>query len=151
MATHGNYEHQSHVVAVMRAVHISSMCKPSIFCTKHTSEAVRHGDAVHGPLRRRDGCHHCGTRVGKAIADHIPPNVIAYGQGYRTRLHVERPLSSPGPKTKRAVSRVLNLIGEAPLDTYHVLQPALEFAVNGLLHRLSSPGGTIDACSRRQG
>lgn len=25
---------------------------------------------------RRDGCHHCGRRAGKSIADHIPPNMI---------------------------------------------------------------------------
>lgn len=25
---------------------------------------------------RRDGCHHCGRRTGKSIADHIPPNMI---------------------------------------------------------------------------
>ena len=61
---------------------------------------------------RRDGCHHCGTRVGKAIADHIPPNVVAYGHGYRTRLHAERPLGSPGPKTKKAVAQALKLMGE---------------------------------------
>ena len=64
-------------------------------------------------LRRRDGCHHCGKRAGKAIADHIPPNVVAYGQGYRTRLQVERPLVSPGPKTKRVVSQALKLMGDA--------------------------------------
>ena len=22
----------------------------------------------------RDGCHHCGTRMGRVIGDHIPPN-----------------------------------------------------------------------------
>ena len=72
-----------------------------------------HRKQVPAPLHRRDGCHHCGRRAGKAIADHIPPNVVAYGQGYRTRLQVERPLASPGPKTKRAVSQALKLMGDA--------------------------------------
>ena len=49
---------------------------------------------------------------GKAIADHIPPNVLAYGHGYRTRLHAEHPLGSPGPKTKKAVAQALKLMGE---------------------------------------
>ena len=22
----------------------------------------------------RDGCHHCGSRMGRVIGDHIPPN-----------------------------------------------------------------------------
>ena len=73
--------------------------------------ATRRLNGLHALVPRRDGCHHCGRRAGKAIADHIPPNVIAYGQGYRTRLHVERPLSSPGPKTKRAISQALKLMG----------------------------------------
>ena len=77
------------------------------------SNAIRRYRAAPALLQCRDGCHHCGKRAGKAIADHIPPNVIAYGQGYRTRLQVERPLASPGPKTKRAVSQALKLIGES--------------------------------------
>jgi len=77
------------------------------------SKVVRHRHQVPAPLYCRDGCHHCGRRAGKAIADHIPPNVVAYGQGYRTRLQVERPLASPGPKTKRAVSQALKLMGDA--------------------------------------
>lgn len=28
---------------------------------------------------RRDGCHHCGTKVGPVIGDHMPPNKLAYG------------------------------------------------------------------------
>ncbi len=39
--------------------------------------------------------------------------MVAYGQGYRTRLQVERPLTSPGPKTKRAMSQALKLMGDA--------------------------------------
>lgn len=26
---------------------------------------------------RRDGCHHCGTRRGEVIGDHMPPNKVA--------------------------------------------------------------------------
>ncbi|CAL5230013.1 g13455 [Coccomyxa viridis] len=39
------------------------------------SEYASH--AAKGELRRlfaRDGCHHCGTRMGRVIGDHIPPN-----------------------------------------------------------------------------
>jgi hypothetical protein len=28
---------------------------------------------------RRDGCHHCGTRSGAVIGDHMPPNKMAFG------------------------------------------------------------------------
>lgn len=28
---------------------------------------------------RRDGCHHCGSRVGKVVGDHMPPNKMAFG------------------------------------------------------------------------
>lgn len=28
---------------------------------------------------RRDGCHHCGTKVGPVIGDHMPPNKMAFG------------------------------------------------------------------------
>ena len=27
----------------------------------------------------RDGCHHCGTKVGAVIGDHMPPNKVAFG------------------------------------------------------------------------
>ena len=27
----------------------------------------------------RHGCHHCGTKVGAVIGDHMPPNKIAFG------------------------------------------------------------------------
>jgi CDP-diglyceride synthetase len=30
-------------------------------------------------LFRRYGCHHCGKRFGKVIADHQPPNKTVYG------------------------------------------------------------------------
>jgi hypothetical protein len=30
---------------------------------------------------RRDGCHHCGTRKGPVIGDHMPPNVYVSGPG----------------------------------------------------------------------
>jgi hypothetical protein len=53
--------------------------------------------------------------VGKAIADHIPPNVVVYGHGYRTRLQAERPLGSPGPKAKKAIAQALKLMGETQL------------------------------------
>ena len=28
---------------------------------------------------RRDGCHHCGSRVGKVVGDHMPPNKMGFG------------------------------------------------------------------------
>jgi hypothetical protein len=27
----------------------------------------------------KDGCHHCGTKVGAVIGDHMPPNKVAFG------------------------------------------------------------------------
>ena len=28
---------------------------------------------------RKDGCHHCGSKLGKVVGDHMPPNKMAFG------------------------------------------------------------------------
>ena len=28
---------------------------------------------------KRDGCHHCGSKAGPVIGDHMPPNKMAFG------------------------------------------------------------------------
>lgn len=30
---------------------------------------------------KKDGCHHCGSRLGKVVGDHMPPNKMAFGSG----------------------------------------------------------------------
>ncbi|KAI8468344.1 MAG: hypothetical protein J3K34DRAFT_523049 [Monoraphidium minutum] len=35
---------------------------------------------------RRDGCHHCGTRRGPVIGDHMPPNKLVFSQGASGQL-----------------------------------------------------------------
>ena len=42
-----------------------------------------------------DGCHHCGTRHGRVIGDHIPPNKFVHGSAATVR-------STPSPAAGRA-------------------------------------------------
>ena len=42
---------------------------------------------------RRDGCHHCGTRRGEVIGDHMPPNKVALEAAQRTPALL-RPLAN---------------------------------------------------------
>ena len=61
----------------------------------------------------RDGCHHCGTRrIGPSIADHIPPNVVAYGPGYKARLDAIKMANALKPQTRSALRKALQLVGE---------------------------------------
>mmetsp|Transcript_337 Transcript_337/g.969 ORF Transcript_337/g.969 Transcript_337/m.969 type:complete len:397 (-) Transcript_337:497-1687(-) len=53
----------------------------------------------------KDGCHHCGRTTGRVTADHIPPNVIAYGAGYKQRLGME-----PGPLGNN-LKRAMKVLG----------------------------------------
>ena len=34
---------------------------------------------------KKDGCHHCGGRIGKVIGDHMPPNKMAFGSSAAAR------------------------------------------------------------------
>jgi hypothetical protein len=43
-------------------------------------------------LFRRYGCHHCGKRFGKVIADHQPPNKTVYGAQGALRSACSLPL-----------------------------------------------------------
>ena len=44
----------------------------------------------------RDGCHHCGTRRGEVIGDHMPPNRMVYGSGYKLMETASKQLSALG-------------------------------------------------------
>lgn len=68
----------------------------------------------------RDGCHHCGTRSGPVIGDHIPPNVVAYGAGYKARLQVSRSPTAPSPQAKQALLKALKFVGEAAVTRLHL-------------------------------
>ena len=50
---------------------------------------------THNPHTHSDGCHHCGTRHGRVIGDHIPPNKFVHGSAATVR-------SAPSPAAGRA-------------------------------------------------
>lgn len=65
------------------------------------------------PKHRSDGCHHCGTRRGPVIGDHMPPNkhVKEYVKTARRSL-----LSLPGA---RQMAEALNIPTGPPRQRYY--------------------------------
>ena len=59
-------------------------------------------------LFQRNGCHHCGTRRGPVIGDHMPPNKLAAEAARRSRpagplgdlMRQARARVRPGPPTR---------------------------------------------------
>lgn len=47
-----------------------------------------------------------------SIGDHIPPNVIAFGTGYKARLEASTAASALKPQPKHALWRALKFVGE---------------------------------------
>ena len=66
------------------------------------------------------------------IGDHIPPNVVAYGAGYKARLQVSRSPTAPSPQAKQALLKALKFVGEAAVTLLHPVWLYLWLMVSGL-------------------
>jgi len=85
-------------------------------------------------LFRRDGCHHCGSRRGRVVGDHIPPNKDVYGVG--------------GSTAATAAAAVTQFLGSSP--TGRAVAAAASAAARdgraGGAGRYAAPSGlTVDA------
>lgn len=86
-------------------------------------------------LFRRDGCHHCGSRKGRVVGDHIPPNKEVHG-----------PAGAGGAAAAAAVSQFL-----ASSPTGRAVAAAASAAAGGAggragAGRYAAPSGlTVDA------
>lgn len=55
---------------------------------------------------RRDGCHHCGTRKGPVIGDHMPPN-----KNVQDQMEAQRKRFFGGALKSKPVQRVMTALG----------------------------------------
>ena len=58
--------------------------------------------ATHQNVPSRDGCHHCGTRRGRVVGDHMPPNKVAGTSGppKAAPLFATTPIGAPVPRPR---------------------------------------------------
>lgn len=81
-------------------------------------------------LFRRDGCHHCGSKRGRVVGDHIPPNKDVYGVG--------------GTSAATAAAAVTQFLATSP--TGRAVAAAATAGTNNGSRAFAGPSGlTIDA------
>lgn len=82
----------------------------------------------------RDGCHHCGTKQGRTVGDHIPPNKQVWGSSKDLTVQVQKLMGTTRTKPPRI--KPPGWLASPPIGTPYQLATPSCVAVTCLIHQL---------------
>lgn len=95
----------------------------------------------------RDGCHHCGTKQGRTVGDHIPPNKQVWGSSKDLTVQVQKLMGTTRKKPPRI--KPPGWLASPKIGPTHRLAAASCVAVTRLIHELLAKPALMSVVSTR--